>query len=172
MSGNYTELQTFLGPNEAVGAISNSDVLLVSATVLSLAVFLPASRDGGAVYFGTDSGKKAFTWILASLFAAILVSAFSTVLSFVVFCVALIIAIVLGYKALKAKENADEALDTSEQAITRARQGRPANVVPAAAQRCAAATKTGKQCRNTMKANGFCRIHASLGAVPASVASL
>jgi predicted metal-binding membrane protein len=160
MPGNWTDAAPpWLGPSESVGSIHNADVLIAAATVLALAIFLPASRDGGAVFFGTDAGKRAFRWALGALVFTVAATALSTWASFALLVFSLVVLLSLGSKALSARSYAEDA-ESQSQAILRSLTGRPAGQPAPPEMRCKATRKRdGARCMNAAKNGNFCGIH-------------
>ena len=106
-----------------LGQIGNDDVLDAAVTLASFALFLPASRDGGAVYFRSKQGRIAFGLTLALLVGTAVMAAFQTLAAFVLLMVSLLAALVLGAWSLTWREETDAGLEETLQAMRR-RRGR------------------------------------------------
>jgi preprotein translocase subunit SecG len=161
LPGDWTDSLGEWGSSARLGSIGNEHVLIAAATILSLAILLPASRDGISVFFGTDEGKRAFRTSLAWLIVTMMATILSTLASFVLLVASLWICLAMSLKALSAKAKADDDEVAVTERINALLLGRPPGKPAPSGRRCKAKRKSdGQQCMNTALARGRCGIHA------------
>jgi hypothetical protein len=104
-----------------LGQIGNDDVLAAAVTLASFALFLPASREGGAVWFRSRQGRLAFGLTLSLLVGTAVTAALHTLAAFVLLIVALLAALTLGAWSLAWRDETATGLMEAAQALRRRR---------------------------------------------------
>lgn len=102
-------------------------MLAAAVTLASFALFLPASRDGGAVWFRSRQGRFSFGLTLALLVGTAVLTALSTTAAFVLLLASLLSALTLGAWSLGWR---DETVAGAEEAIQALRRGKSPGRAP------------------------------------------
>ncbi len=153
----------WLNASAKLGSIGNNDLLIAAITLAGLALFLPASRSTGELFFSTAVGPWAFGATLVGLILTVIATSFSTIISFWTLVATLVTLTALGswvvYRRAKEREIEDESL------ATMAKRGRPrirdgSNPPPPSAERCIAFVVSGERCVNPKVAGDYCKTHA------------